>query len=50
MLTHAAPRRLVMALFVVGLLLTVGKITWSNCPECYGDQPPMDGHGAAPDG
>ncbi len=50
MLIHAAPRRLVMALFVIGLLLAVGKIAWSNCPECYADQPPMNGHGPAEDG
>ncbi len=49
MLIHAAPRRLVMALFVVGLLLAIAKLSWSACPECYGDQPPMAGHGAAPD-
>jgi hypothetical protein len=41
MLTHVAPRRIVTVLFVVAFVLTIGKITWSNCPECYGDQQPM---------
>jgi hypothetical protein len=39
-----------VTLFVVVVALAVGKVAWSNCPECYGDQHPMDGHGAAPDG
>lgn len=47
---HAAPRRLVISLFVLVPLLAVGKLAWSNCPECYGDQTPMPGHGPAEDG